>query len=182
MRYLADSFTRFIGRLEDPVMIEKFSQRLKGIAGIEMESIVGLTYRQLKEEIPDLFARNEYERAMLIVLRTKKKRLKFAKVKRVDNYSKLKFLFWIQDQYKMINQLEAQYLSLPPDPKMVAAGIDELNELGDTNIIDALAGGDILKWEAVKDLSYEMIFDKQRKSTIEALIDRRATKNAKQKK
>ena len=71
---------------------------------------------------------------------------------------------------------------MPPEPEMVAAGINELDELGDTNLIDALAKGDILKWEQVKDLPYEKIFDKQRKSTIESKIERKLRKNQKNKK
>lgn len=60
---------------------------------------------------------------------------------------------------------------------MIAAGINELNILGDVNLIDALAGGDVLKWEAILDLPYGTIFDKQLRDNILAKIDKKLAEN-----
>lgn len=173
------AFSIFLSKLESPELIEKFSERKNGLGETKLETIVHLSYKDLKETVPELFKENKYEEAMLLILKSVNKKVNFATVRASSNYDKLKFLFWIQDQYKQINLIEQQYLTLTPDSEMTAAGVNELDELGDTNLIDALAKGDILKWRAIKELPYEMIFDKQRKSTIESKIERKMRQNQK---
>tara|TARA_R110000796_G_scaffold120506_1_gene234629 strand:+ start:3972 stop:4511 length:540 start_codon:yes stop_codon:yes gene_type:complete len=174
-------FKRFLSKLPDTKFLEKYTERKNGLLGIEVESIVHLSFRDVKETIPELFTSGRHEEALFLILKATKKKVKFMRVKRADNFDKLQFVFWIQDQYKAISNLEAEYLSTPPEQEMIAAGINELDVLGMTNLVDALAGGDVLKWETVKDLSYETLFDKQHKTTIENRISRRLKKNQKNK-
>ena len=146
-----------------------------------------MQYRILKHEVPQLIGSGLYEEAITEVLwseRSRKlrrfkawRRTRLAKkVKKQDNYKKLKFLFWIQDQYKLINELEQRYLSSPPDGKLIQAGIQDLDVLGDKNILDQLAGGDVLKWEQIEQLPYGRVFDKQLKNVIEARISKKLNK------
>jgi hypothetical protein len=175
-------FNTFIHKLTDPEMVEKYCSRSSKLCGQELESLVKLSYREVKEIIPDMFENGKYEEVLWLAVKHCKKNITFTKVKRANNYDKIKFLFWIQDQFKMIAKLEEQYIHLPPEADQVAAGINELDEMGNVNLIDALADGDILKWELIKDLPYEKIFDKQRKTTIETKIGRRQRANSKRKK
>ena len=59
---------------------------------------------------------------------------------------------------------------------MINAGVRDFDELGEINTIDNLAGGDVLKWDAVKELPYYQVFDKLRKQTIENRFNKRYQK------
>lgn len=169
-------FDRFVASIPDIEMVQKYSERRDGLFGLRFSGLIHLSYRDLKKTLPDLIHSGKLEEAILVVLKSKSPRIPKWRVRYADNYKKLKFLFWIQDQYKVLNELETKWLSSPPDRKMTAAGIQELDILGDKNLIDALANGDILKWEEVQDLPYETIFDKQLKTVIESKITRKLNK------
>ena len=157
----------------DIKLLEKYSERVNSLLGIELEGLIHLPYRQLKAEIPDLIGQGKLTEAIYTVLRSKAPRLKRSYLWLESNVNKLKFVFWIQDQYKQIGLVEQKHLLTPPDIKLLNAGITDLDILGDVNLIDALAGGDILKWEAIEALPYEKIFDKQLKNVIEQRIQKR---------
>jgi hypothetical protein len=53
-------------------------------------------------------------------------------------------------------------------PEEKQAGIDKLNVLGSINIIDALAQGDVLKYEQVLKLNYNVAFVKLYKNKLES--------------
>ena len=48
------------------------------------------------------------------------------------------------------------------DIKQEQAGINDLNKFGVTNLIDMLAGGDVLKWDSVLKLEYSVAWLKIR--------------------
>jgi len=180
-------FNTFISRIEDVELVQKYSERVNSLCGILLMDLTEMQYRILKHEVPQLIGSGLYEEAITEVLwseRSRKlrrfkawRRTRLAKkVKKQDNYKKLKFLFWIQDQYKLINELEQRYLSSPPDGKLIQAGIQDLDVLGDKNILDQLAGGDVLKWEQIEQLPYGRVFDKQLKNVIEARISKKLNK------
>lgn len=58
----------------------------------------------------------------------------------------------------------------------MVAKIDKLDVFKEVNTIDALAGGDILKWEKVVNLEYELVFVKLYKSKLEAEYQERLSK------
>jgi hypothetical protein len=89
------------------------------------------------------------------------------------NAQLLEVLTWIFDEFKLIARMEDEHLNTPPDFKMAAAGVERMNVFGHLNVIDSIAGGDPLKWEAVRKLPYHVIFDKQYKSTIENDIQKK---------
>lgn len=72
----------------------------------------------------------------------------------------------IEDNFKRINEYEKLLFS-ETDSKLIGAGIENLNQFGDLNTIDALAGGDILKWELVLKLEWWDVFNKLYKTKIE---------------
>ena len=55
---------------------------------------------------------------------------------------------------------ENKLLSSKPTPIEKQAGIDTFNKFGVMNTVNSLAGGDVLKWELVKQLPYEMYLTK----------------------
>lgn len=158
--------------------LKKYAIPKNGLCGVELESITHLPYVMVKSEIPDLFKEEKFDEAIHKIL-ISKKRIKFTKVLRQSVEDKLLFIFWIQEQYEKLNQLEQNYLASPPDPKLIRAGVQDLDELGIINIIDNLAQGDILRWSQVEQMPYEVVFTKLRKSAIESRIAKRMRENMK---
>jgi hypothetical protein len=89
---------------------------------------------------------------------------------------------YIYDELKRIGEIEKEFLQSNPDPDMVNAGIETLNELGEFNLIDML----VKEWgvythEQIEMMPYHKIFDKQRKMKLEADIQRNLIKIQKDK-
>ncbi len=170
-------FNTYVDSLgEDYAFLDRFAKRTGELAGVKLEDLTEIPFGTLKEELPQRFEDGDMEGAILLLLATKKKKLTLGMVKRLRNKDKFLFLLWVKDQLKKLGQLEAQYLSAPPDPKKVAAGISELDALGAINTVDLLAQGDILKWNQIRALPYGQVFEKLLKSTIEARINQRLKK------
>lgn len=168
------SFNAYIDSIRDDYdFIKKFAKRKNGLCGVALQDITDLKYQDLKHTIPDHFNNGEFEKAMHLILKHYDKSITFGKVRKAKNADKLCFLLWIKEQYEKIGKMEETYLYTPPDPKLMQAGIKELDVLEDINIVDNLAGGDILKWEKVRKMPYSEIFNKQLKNTIEGRINKR---------
>jgi hypothetical protein len=162
-------------------MIKKLARPRAGLCGVKLEDITDLPYRVLKTEVPDMFDSQKFDDAFFSILKHYKKNITFKRVKKAPNNEKLLFMLWIRAQYARINEMEGQYLTNQPDIKLMQAGIKELDVLGDINTIDSLAGGDILKWESIRDLPYSEVFNKLLKNTIEARINKKLVEINKQK-
>src|SRR5699024_3822672 len=121
-------------------------ERTNQVAAVEFSDLTFLPYRILKTDVPALLEEGKIEEAIWQIYQAKKPEATREEITQESNYKKLRCFFWIQDQYKAIAKLEQQYLNTPPDAKMIKAGIRELDILGDVNLIDELADGDILKW------------------------------------
>jgi len=176
------SFNKYVIQIQDDYdFIKKFAKRRNGICGVAMDDITELPYQTLKHDIPDLFKKGEFEKAMYLILKHYGKNVTFGKVKRTKDTQKLCFLLWIKEQYEKINKMEEQFLYSPPDAKLLQAGIRELDILEDYNLIDTLAHGDILKWKKIRKMPYSEVFNKQLKNTIEGRINKRLVEINKQK-
>lgn len=154
---------------EDLDFLIKNGKRSNIINGIVFETIINMSYWFVKVELPKLLSLGNV--ANIIDACFKETGQKNKSATKVNEA--MSFVLWIRDEIESIHKLETEYLSSPPDMDMLAAGIKDLDELGEINIIDSLAGGDILKWEAVKKLPYYMVFDKQRKTMLEGKINKR---------
>ncbi len=96
-------------------------------------------------------------------------------VKKLEKWNIKKFfgaVNFIENQFKYLGKLE-QKLDTEIENDLIVAGIDELNKFGDLNVIDALAGGDILKWQQVLELTYEDVYNKLLKTKTEEDIRKR---------
>ena len=157
----------------DYKFIKKYSKRTGRLCGVTLDDITDLPWDVLKHEVPALFESNQLENAIHLVLKHYKKNITFTTVTKQKNSSKLMFLLWLRDQYTIINDVETKYLFTPPESKMLQAGIQQLDVLGDINTIDSLAQGDILKWRKIRQMKYSDVFNKQLKNTIESRINKK---------
>lgn len=153
--------------------IKKYSIRTGDIAGFHLDDITDLSWQVLKHELPDFFENGKLDEAIHLILQNSGKNITLHKVKKLPLPEKELFLLWVHDQYEAINNAEQKYLYSPPEAKMIRAGINELDVLEDINLIDNLAGGDILKWDSIRNMRYSEIFSKQLKLVIEKRIHKK---------
>jgi len=122
-------------------------------------------------ELPDLFYNAEFNPIIKRFFKVSQE-----EITREPPEKLLSFILWVKDELEAIYRLENQYLSSPPDVDLVKAGVSELEQFSKLNLIDNLAGGDILKWKKVEKLPYYMVFDKLHKNAVETKIQRNYNK------
>ena len=162
---------------EDWEFVVKNCKRSNVLDGVERNSIIYLSYNFVKIELPSLLTSGDINaivqayRAETLIKKWYHKVFKPRYRNKVQE--NLYFALWLKDELEKVYNLEKEYLSSTPDNDLLEAGVKDLDELGELNLIDSLAGGDILKWEAVKKLPYHMIFDKQRKTVLEGRVQKK---------
>ena len=70
------------------------------------------------------------------------------------------FYCYILEQLKFISKLEHKELNMEQDPDAKAAGADDFERFGPVMQIDKLAGGDVTKYDAIRNMSYEYCLTK----------------------
>jgi hypothetical protein len=86
------------------------------------------------------------------------------KLKLCEIYPVANFFF---SQLKKLIELEQSELSNPTTDEQRRAGIDMFSQFGSQNIIDSLAHGDILKYEQIVKLNYNLVFLKLKRTKLE---------------
>lgn len=87
------------------------------------------------------------------------------------------FALWLFDSFRQILEMEEKALSSKPNQKLIDAGIERMNIFGELNIINTLANGDLLKYEKVKQIPYEDVFNKLLMDKIESEINKEYADN-----
>lgn len=151
--------------------VKKYGKRTNTLFGVELEPLIYFPYGFVKIDLPSLLNENNIDEIINLICN-----IKNISVKKITDKEKISLTLWLIDELEAISDLEQNYLSSQPEPELIASGIDELNIFGELNVIDSLAGGDILKWERVKQLPYHSVFDKLRKDNIERKINKNYNK------
>ena len=151
-------------------------KRSSVLNGFDFESLIYCRWKFLKERLPELQQLGDFELLVLELFADRGINLFRPDVSNMDSNDVFSLVLWVKDQMESISKMEQEFLVSDTDPDMMAAGINELQQFGDLNTIDQLAGGDILKYDAVKSLRYNVIFDKQYKMNVEAKIQKKLIK------
>jgi len=75
------------------------------------------------------------------------------------------------NQLKDILEAESNRLGSEPTREQKLAGIDKFSEYGIMNTIDALAGGDLTKYEAIENMAYNLVFVKMARNKTQSEFD-----------
>lgn len=166
---------------DDFEFLLKNGKRRSVLNGNDFESLCYSSYEFVKHTAPDLIKTGNFERLIYECFKDRGINIFPIEINHWNFNECLSFVFWIIDDLKHWVEMEHKHLNSEPDFDMLAAGINELNIFGDLNTIDMLAGGDILKWEEVKKLSYQKVFDKQLKCIKEAKFQKEYQKRVTEK-
>lgn len=147
-------------------------KRTSVLDNFDFQDATLFTFNFVKETIPNLIKIANFEQLINECFKDRGFAFGFEN----DNQKCLQFILWLKDELKSINDLETNYLTSDPDIDMISAGVNEMNQFGNLNVLDQLSGGDILKWEEIGKLQYAKVFDKLYKSTIENNIQKKLNK------
>jgi hypothetical protein len=167
--------------LEDFKYLKKNSKRINKLFSVEIEDMKFLSYKLNKMIIPECLTEGNILLLLQKVFKEKDVKISLEDINREEPQNVLCFIFWLLDSQEEINQLESEQLQSLPDAEMTNAGIENFNQFGIINTIDALAGGDILKWKKVIKMSYIDVFTKLKKNKVESEYNKSYSKILEQK-
>lgn len=145
-------------------LILKHGKRSNILNDIECKPLIQFSFQIVKFDVPELLKNQKYvELAKLLF---------DGKIGILNANKLLNFVLWVLDEIENINKIESNNLQSNPDTDLVVAGINNLDVFGYLNVVDTLAGGDILKWENILKLPYNNVLDKMIKNNIENKIQK----------
>lgn len=147
--------------------------RKSTIFDIDCQSLIYFPFGMVKEDLPQMLTQGRNVELVCAMMAHKGKIITPAEVDDLNPNDVLAFILWVKDQLEAIADLESKYLVSEPDPLLMQAGSQELDQLGIFNVIDNLAMGKIWRHDTVRKLPYHVCFDKQRKSIIEGKVSKR---------
>lgn len=158
---------------EDFNFLVKNGKRSSILFNFDFESLIYCKWGFVKETLPNLFAKNDFEQLFILMLLDRGIE---GNVNKIEIKDAVAFILWLIDEIKSINELESQYLKSDPDIKLLQAGINRLDQFGHKNTLDNLAKGDILKYDLIRNLRYNEVFDKQYMEVIKSDIEKKLSK------
>lgn len=161
---------------EDFNFLVKNGKRSSILLNFDFESLIYCKWGFVKETLPELFLKNDFEQLFFLILKDRGLFPFFIDVQRISINEAIAFILWLIDEMKSITELETQYLSSDPDVKMLQSGIKKLDKFGNLNTLDNLAKGDILKYDSIKQIPYNVIFDKQYMEVTKSEIEKKLSK------
>lgn len=161
---------------EDFNFLIKNGKRSSILFNFDFESLIYLKWGLLKETLPDLFARNDFEQLFYLMLKDRGVNVFRVDVHRIEVNHAMSFILWLIDEIKTIKELESTYLRSDPDVKLLQAGINNLDQFGLMNTLDNLAKGDVLKYDFIRELPYNVVFDKQYLEVTKSDIEKKLSK------
>lgn len=161
---------------DDFNFLVKNGKRSSILLNFDFESLIYCKWGFVKETLPDLFLKNDFEKLFFLMLKDRSQHWFICDVQRIELKDAIAFILWLIDEMKSITELESQYLRSEPDIKMLQSGINKLDQFGLLNTLDNLAKGDVLKYDAIRQMSYNVIFDKQYMEVTKSEIEKKLSK------
>ena len=161
---------------DDFNFLVKNGKRSSILLNFDFESLIYSKWGFVKETLPDLFLKNDFERLFFLMMKDRSQHLFLNDVQRIELKEAIAFILWLIDEMKSITELEGQYLRSEPDVKMLQAGINKLDKFGVLNTLDNLAKGDILNYDKIRQMPYNVIFDKQYMEVTRSEIEKKLAK------
>jgi len=161
---------------EDFNFLIKNGKRNSKLFNFDFESLIYLKWGLLKETLPDLFDKNDFEQLFYLMLQDRKQFVFLADVQKIEVNQAMSFILWLIDEMKTIRELESTYLRSDPDVKLLQAGINKLDQFGIKNTLFNLGGKDPEKHKVIRNTPYNEIFDIQYYGVITGEIEKALAK------
>lgn len=145
----------------------KAGKRSAKLQDVEIDDIRFMKFRTITE-IKDAIERSDDRTEYDMIKAVFKDKGKEYTPKEGEEKQAVEFLMFIRDGITGIANMESDAFESEPSD-VDTSGLDKFKEL---NIIDSIAGGDILKWEEIQDQPYWHIFLKMLKTQEENKIEK----------
>lgn len=155
---------------EDFKFLVKNGKRSSKLFNFDFESIIHFKWGFLKETLPELFAKQDFETLFFLMLKDRGQNYFMNDVQKIPLNKAMAVILWLIDELKSIQELERTYLTSDPDIKMIQAGIHKLDQFGIKNTLDNLTNGEVWNYDKIRNLPYNEVFDKQYMEVIKAEI------------
>jgi len=136
--------------------IMKFGKASDTIGGYQSKSFIELPYGLVRKDVPDMQKKSLHLEYILAILECQ---FDEVDISEVNSNEIMSFILWIRKQQQKITAIEERYLSSDPEPEMIAAGINKLDEFGALSTIHGLAQGDILRHAAIEAMPYYKVYE-----------------------
>lgn len=161
---------------EDFDFLIKNGKRSSKLFNFDFESLIYLKWGLLKETLPDLFVKNDFETLFFLMLKDRGQNWFLIDIQRIEVNKAMAFILWIIDELKSIKELESTYLKADPDIKLLQAGINNLDKFGIKNTLFNLGGKDPKQHEVIRNTPYNDIFDIQYYGVETSKIEKKLAK------
>lgn len=162
---------------DDFNFLVKNGKRNSKLLNFDFESLIYSSWGFVKETLPYLFAKNDFEELFFLMLKDRGQKIFcLGDVRRVSVVDAMVFILWLIDEVKAINELEGQFLKSEPDAKMINAGIHKLDQFGIKNTLDNLTKGNIWEYDKIRNMPYNDVFDKQYMDVIKSEVEKKLIK------
>lgn len=158
---------------EDINIIWEFGKPKDNIGKYKSKRLIELPYGIVKVDLVEYMKNNELEEGVKAVMECQHEDFN---IKKFTIAEIIVFWKWLSKELEFIFNLETNYLSSEPEPEMLAAGINKLNEFGAIATIDQLANGDILKHAQIEKLPYLTVYQKLKLDKAKSEIQKKYTK------
>jgi len=155
--------------LKDFERMVKYGKSSDTIGKYKSKAFIELPFGIVKKDLPLLQKQELLQESAYLILECQ-----FGKVdlSGVSGNEFLQFLLWIREQQSFLSMIEKNNLSSPPEPELMAASIDRLDEFGSYVTIDSLAKGNILEHERIEKLPYFKVYEKLKLDKIQRDIEK----------
>jgi len=161
---------------DDFKFLVKNGKRSSKLFNFDFESVIYFKWGFLKETLPELFAKQDFETLFFLMLKDRGQHYFLNDIQKININKAMSLILWLIDELKSLQELESTYLSSPPDIKDLQAGIHKLDQFGIKNTLDNLAQGKLWKYNKIRNTPYNHVFDKQYMEVIKIEIaKKRAT-------
>ncbi len=142
---------------------QKALKRCDSLKGRKAKGLLKTSYKKVNEYRELILKGNLIEVAQKILSRVKY--ISIDEILSTEYREFVYFMKWLEDEFNNISVLESD-LSADESDEMEEAGINALSKYKEINVIDALSNN-ILEWEQIEKLPYEVIYTKLLKTKEE---------------
>lgn len=151
--------------------ILKYGKSTDTLKGNQSKSLLYLPYGLVRITIPNLQGQDKHDTVIETIF--KHQYGNDWNLDGVTTNEKMSFYLFVKAELERIQQIERTFLGGDPEPELVAAGVTKLNEFGAFATVHSLAGGDILKHEAIEALPYFQVYQTLKLQKVNGDIERR---------
>jgi hypothetical protein len=153
----------------------KAGKRTSVVCGADWKSLINFSYKFVKVDIPKLFEAADIQ----AILDLGFAELNVEPKNKPTEAELMSFQLWIRDELESISNLEAEFLSSPPKPEYIAAGINIFDKYGILNVVISISKNYSVPFAKIWKMKYSEVFDLQMYAKDEAEFNERLMKQKK---